>query len=174
MPTVRVLMVAEFECDPASEATAQAKLDAFREAVLPSLHHGVSLWRFRRGEDKGLLEKGFLVVRPKLPPHLWDVTLSITDKGERKKPSLQVLAHDEEEACRIGENEAADFIPWDEVHGSTAVPAKCARKACGSNYAACKHTQSGYYYCPKCARKINEANPGLVKFPDKHTTPGAP
>ena len=45
---------------------------------------------------------------------------------------------------------------------------KCARTACMSMNAVCQHTQTGRLYCPRCARRINEANPqvpNLITFP---------
>ena len=45
---------------------------------------------------------------------------------------------------------------------------KCARRACNSENAVCRHTQTGRLYCPRCARKINEAvvrATPLVTFP---------
>ncbi len=43
---------------------------------------------------------------------------------------------------------------------------KCARIACDNTInVLCKHTQSGRFYCPKCARKINDHSPGLVEWP---------
>jgi hypothetical protein len=53
-----------------------------------------------------------------------------------------------------------------------AVPApdasatKCARTACKSTRnVRCRHTQTGRLYCPRCARAINDHNPGFVEFP---------
>lgn len=42
---------------------------------------------------------------------------------------------------------------------------KCFRKACKSFHATCLHTHSCDFYCVKCARAINEHNPGLVLWP---------
>lgn len=42
---------------------------------------------------------------------------------------------------------------------------KCRRTACQSDNAVCRHSQTGDMYCPRCARKINEHNPGLVAWP---------
>jgi hypothetical protein len=42
---------------------------------------------------------------------------------------------------------------------------KCRRKVCNSHNAICRHTQTNEMYCPKCAKKINQFNPGLVEFP---------
>lgn len=43
---------------------------------------------------------------------------------------------------------------------------KCARTACSATRnVVCRHTHSGALYCPRCARKINEHNPGLVTMP---------
>lgn len=42
---------------------------------------------------------------------------------------------------------------------------KCARSACESQNACCRHTENSNLYCPRCARGINETNPGLVLFP---------
>jgi hypothetical protein len=41
---------------------------------------------------------------------------------------------------------------------------KCNRTACDA-HGCCVHTENGKLYCPRCARKINECNPGLVAFP---------
>lgn len=49
-----------------------------------------------------------------------------------------------------------------------AASEKCARTACQSTKATCRHTQTGRMYCRKCAHAINEANPerpGLVDIP---------
>lgn len=43
---------------------------------------------------------------------------------------------------------------------------KCARTACtATRDVLCRHKETGAYYCPRCARKINEATPGLVEWP---------
>lgn len=42
-------------------------------------------------------------------------------------------------------------------------PDKCARRACSNTANVIfRHRQTGERYCPRCARKINEGNPGLV------------
>jgi hypothetical protein len=42
---------------------------------------------------------------------------------------------------------------------------KCARTACpATKNVVCRHAHDGRFYCPKCARKINEYNPGLVEI----------
>jgi hypothetical protein len=45
---------------------------------------------------------------------------------------------------------------------------KCARTACESTNAVCRHTHDNRMYCPSCAHKINEHNPQdppLVELP---------
>jgi hypothetical protein len=39
---------------------------------------------------------------------------------------------------------------------------KCARTACKNEKACCWHSQSWELYCVRCARRINEFNPGCV------------
>jgi hypothetical protein len=41
----------------------------------------------------------------------------------------------------------------------------CSRTACRKTPATCRHTQTGRLYCHRCARAINEHNPGLVEIP---------
>lgn len=58
-----VLLVAEFEVEQAHDAYVQAKLDAFRDAALPSIEHGISLYRptgkeLKEFETAGLLAPG--------------------------------------------------------------------------------------------------------------------
>lgn len=43
---------------------------------------------------------------------------------------------------------------------------KCNRTVC-NNPGTCRHSQNGHLYCLRCARKINEYNPGLVEVPNK-------
>lgn len=46
---------------------------------------------------------------------------------------------------------------------------KCRRAACQQPFAVCKHSQTGEYYCVRCARWINELNsdvPNLVVIPN--------
>ncbi len=47
------------------------------------------------------------------------------------------------------------------------MPMKCRVSSCGSTLnVVCRHTLTGQFYCPRCARNINEHNyPGLVVFP---------
>jgi hypothetical protein len=49
---VRLLMIAEIEVEDAESAVAeaQARLDAFREAVLPLDNYGISLYRTSLGD----------------------------------------------------------------------------------------------------------------------------
>lgn len=43
---------------------------------------------------------------------------------------------------------------------------KCRRTACQSeSNVVCQHYQTGEWYCVKCARLINQHNPGLVEIP---------
>ena len=44
---------------------------------------------------------------------------------------------------------------------------KCYRTACNIEaHPLLKHSQNGQLYCIKCARKINDYNPGLIPWPD--------
>lgn len=43
---------------------------------------------------------------------------------------------------------------------------KCNRTVC-QNEGVLRHTQNNALYCVRCARRINEANPGLVDWPSK-------
>jgi len=53
-------------------------------------------------------------------------------------------------------------------------PIKCRRTACDrmvTEKNACRHSDSGEYYCPRCARNINEgAGRELVVFPHENKT----
>jgi len=53
----------------------------------------------------------------------------------------------------------------------------CNRSACGApslpEIPHMIHTQSGEWYCPSCARRINEHNPGLV-VASKDSAPTVP
>lgn len=52
---VKVLMIAEMEVEGEDlEAAAQAKLDEFREAVLPELNFGIMLYR---ADSKNAIEE---------------------------------------------------------------------------------------------------------------------
>jgi hypothetical protein len=50
--------------------------------------------------------------------------------------------------------------------------AKCFRTTCAVQVATCKHSQTGEMYCPRCAHRINEHNPGLVLFPLRRDAEG--
>lgn len=43
---------------------------------------------------------------------------------------------------------------------------KCNRTVC-QNEGVLRHTQNNALYCVRCARRINEANPGLVEWPSE-------
>ena len=48
----------------------------------------------------------------------------------------------------------------------------CFRTACKSNVnIVCQHRENGKFYCPGCARKINDFNPGLVHVPPPAEVP---
>jgi hypothetical protein len=49
---------------------------------------------------------------------------------------------------------------------------KCRRTVCQREGARCQHTQTGDFYCVRCAKGINKHNPGLVAlFPDEERCP---
>jgi len=48
----------------------------------------------------------------------------------------------------------------------------CFRTACKSNVnIVCQHRDNGKFYCPGCARRINDFNPGLVCIPKPENVP---
>ena len=48
----------------------------------------------------------------------------------------------------------------------------CFRTACSSNVnIVCEHKHNGKFYCPRCARLINDFNPGLVNVPPPTEVP---
>lgn len=45
---------------------------------------------------------------------------------------------------------------------------KCNRTACDRSASLfLRHNDNGKLYCPRCARLINETNPGLIPWPNK-------
>jgi hypothetical protein len=42
---------------------------------------------------------------------------------------------------------------------------KCYQKGCENDNAICKHNVTGHYYCPGCAKKMNNVWPGRVSAP---------
>lgn len=46
----------------------------------------------------------------------------------------------------------------------------CNRTACPhTKNVLCRHKDNGKYYCPSCAHRINEFNPGIIEMPPKET-----
>lgn len=99
----------------------------------------------------------------KLLPLAWDVRVEYGADGQHTGDYYCVSATFKGDA----ELEAMDSYRDRGLNPQRAFahPAKCNRAACASRRAHCVHADNGRAYCAKCARKINEANPGLCSWP---------
>lgn len=60
---LRIVLIAEFEdCETAEDA--EERLDRFREATLPTIEHGVTIYRATRSDLEEFAEAGCLLPTP--------------------------------------------------------------------------------------------------------------
>lgn len=102
-----------------------------------------------------VIERVGIKLKPELAIELWRITNGFTFTGH----STRLF---EGTCSALTDTDSIQARDWDEL------PTFCSRAACRQTPAPCKHTQTGDHYCVKCARKINEANPGLILIPTEY------
>lgn len=105
MPTVKIRLVAEIEA--ADRAEAERKLDAFRDATMPSLHYGILLHQ-QNGEQAARLDHERNVAAERgltLREHLLaDLRTLLLDLRTQSWPKLESAAAD------LDEKQLADAV----------------------------------------------------------------